>query len=176
MATGIQTVLADDPMLDVRHHATACQPVRVVLDSQLRLPPSARMLQSGAPVWLYTALPEASAGLAAWRARGLRVVSTPGAGGRVDLAQVLADLATQGINELHVEAGATLNGALVAGHWVDELLIYLAPMLLGQGAGLLELGPWPDLAPAPRLQWHAVEPIGPDLRILARPLGDPHRA
>jgi diaminohydroxyphosphoribosylaminopyrimidine deaminase/5-amino-6-(5-phosphoribosylamino)uracil reductase len=169
--TGIQTVLADDPMLDVRHVPTHCQPVRVVLDSQLRLPPQARMLQSGAAVWLYTALPDSHPALAAWRERGLRVVSAPAANGRVDLHAVLNDLAAHGINELHVEAGATLNGAFAAAGLVDEWLIYLAPMLLGQGAGLLQLGPWADLAPAPRLRWQDIRQVGPDVRLLARPWG-----
>ena len=170
--TGIQTVLADDPQLDVRHVPTAHQPARVVLDSQLRLPPNARLLHPSAgagPVWLYTALPEHAPAVLAWRARGLRVVSAPAPQGRVNLADVLADLGRQGINELHVEAGATLNGAWLAGGWVDELLCYLAPTVLGQGAGLAHLGPWDTLAPATRWQWHAVERIGPDLRLRLRP-------
>jgi len=99
------------------------------------------------------------------------VVSAPAANGRVDLHAVLNDLAAHGINELHVEAGATLNGAFAAAGLVDEWLIYLAPMLLGQGAGLLQLGPWADLAPAPRLRWQDIRQVGPDVRLLARPWG-----
>lgn len=167
--TGIQTVLADDPMLDVRHVPTQAQPVRVVLDSQLRLPPSARLLQSGGPVWLYTAVPADDGRIASWQARGVRVRSVPeAASGRVDLHAVLVDLAAQSINELHVEAGATLNGACLAAGIVDEIVLYLAPRLLGQGAGLAHLGPWADLTPAPRWQWQQIERIGPDLRLIAR--------
>lgn len=167
--TGIGTVLADDPQLDVRHVPTTRQPLRVVLDPQLKLPGGARLLTGGSPVWLYTACPQDDPRVATWRARGLRVVSLADAQGRVDLPAMLADLGAQGINELHVEAGATLSGAFAAAGLIDELLLYLAPMLMGQGAGLFSMGPWQDLDPAPRLEWHTVTRIGEDLRILARP-------
>ena len=82
---------------------------------------------------------------------------------------MLADLGQRSINELHVEAGAILNGALLAQGLVDELLLYLAPTLLGQGCkGMAALGPLQDLGQALLWQFHEVTPIGPDLRVLAR--------
>lgn len=166
--TGIQTILADDPMLDVRHVPTHVQPIRVVLDSQLRCPVHARLRHGAAPLWLYTAVPSDDPRALAWQALGVRVVSLPDSQGRVDVHAVLADLARQSINEVHVEAGATLNGSLLAAGCVDEAVLYLAPQWLGQGAGLASLGPWEDLSPAPRFQWHQIERIGPDLRLIVR--------
>ena len=142
--TGIGTVLADDPRLDVRLVPTARQPLRIVLDPQGRLPPGARILQ-----------PPGDA----------RVIGP----GRADLPALLSELGAQGINELHVEAGPTLSGAFLDAGLVDELLVYQAPMLIGQGRPLAELAPLARLVDARR--WHLVEatPIGQDLRLRLRP-------
>ncbi|RZL08387.1 MAG: bifunctional diaminohydroxyphosphoribosylaminopyrimidine deaminase/5-amino-6-(5-phosphoribosylamino)uracil reductase RibD, partial [Rubrivivax sp.] len=86
----------------------------------------------------------------------------------LDLAAVLADLARRGVNELHVEAGARLNAALIEGGWVDELLVYLAPTLLGPGRPFADLGLLPGLAQAPRFEWRDVAQVGADLRLIAR--------
>ena len=92
-------------------------------------------------------------------------------GRHLDLGAVLADLTARGINELHVEAGARLNAALIEGDWVDEYLLYLAPKLVGPGRGLAALSPLSRMADARTLTFHAVEQVGEDLRILARPAG-----
>ncbi|WP_422014775.1 bifunctional diaminohydroxyphosphoribosylaminopyrimidine deaminase/5-amino-6-(5-phosphoribosylamino)uracil reductase RibD [Roseateles sp.] len=141
--TGIGTVLADDPRLDVRLVPTATQPLRLVLDPQGRMPASARIL-----------LPPGDA----------RVIGP----GRADLPALLAQLGAQGVNELHVEAGPTLSGALLDAGLVDELLVYQAPMLVGAGRPLATLAPLADLGEARR--WRLVEatPIGPDLRLRLR--------
>jgi diaminohydroxyphosphoribosylaminopyrimidine deaminase/5-amino-6-(5-phosphoribosylamino)uracil reductase len=142
--TGIGTVLADDPRMDVRLVSTPRQPLRLVLDPRGRMPATARILQPPGEV---------------------RVVGP----GRADLPALLADLGAQGINELHVEAGPTLSGAFLDAGLVDELLVYQAPMLIGHGRPLAELSPLAQLADAQR--WRLVEatPIGQDLRLRLRP-------
>jgi diaminohydroxyphosphoribosylaminopyrimidine deaminase/5-amino-6-(5-phosphoribosylamino)uracil reductase len=81
---------------------------------------------------------------------------------------VLADLARRGVNELHLEAGHKLNGSFLREGLVDELLLYLAPQLLGPGAGLANIGPFTALDQGPKLAFHEVTPVGPDLRVRAR--------
>ncbi len=165
--TGIGTVLEDDPRLDVRLVDTPRQPVVAVVDSRLELPPGARLFQTGRPVWVYTAVHDALK-RAALEARGATVIPLPGPGVKVDLAAMLRDLGQREINELHVEAGHKLNGSLVREGLVDEFLVYLAPALLGSGRGMAALGPLSELAQGLRLEFGAIERVGPDLRILAR--------
>ena len=142
--TGVGTLVHDDPRLDVRLVATARQPLRVVLDSKLSAPLGARVFHSAGSTLVYAAQPAAER-LAAFTAHGIEVVQAAGAHGRVDLAAVLADLAQRGINELHVEAGAQLNGAFVRERLVDEYLIYLAPKLLGPGLDMASVGALTEL-------------------------------
>jgi diaminohydroxyphosphoribosylaminopyrimidine deaminase/5-amino-6-(5-phosphoribosylamino)uracil reductase len=166
--TGIGTVLADDPSLDVRLVPTARQPLRCVVDARLDTPPGARLFEQPSTVVLYTAATDA-ARRAALAARGAEIVDVPvDAAGRLDLAAVIADLAARQVNELHVEAGARLNGALLAADAVDELLLYLAPTLLGAGRDMAALGPLVSLADGLAFEFAAAEVIGHDLRILAR--------
>lgn len=170
--TGIGTVLADDPRLDVREVDTPRQPVLVVVDSALRTPADAALFKAQRRVLIYTAQSDAdSARAASLKARGAEVIPLPDQGGHVDLAELLADLARREINELHVEAGAKLNGALLGGGLVDEMLLYVAPRLLGSGRGVAEMPALANLADAPALEFLSVERIGPDLRLLARPPG-----
>jgi diaminohydroxyphosphoribosylaminopyrimidine deaminase/5-amino-6-(5-phosphoribosylamino)uracil reductase len=168
LLTGVGTLAHDDPRLDVRLVATAHQPLRVVLDSKLSAPLGARVFQPAGSALVYAAQPDAER-LAAFTAHGIEVVQAAGAQGRVDLAAVLADLAQRGINELHVEAGAQLNGAFVRERLVDEYLIYLAPKLLGPGLDMAAFGPLAELSQAAELRFHRIERVGDDLRILARP-------
>lgn len=168
--SGIGTVQHDDPQLDVRLVPTTVQPLRVVVDSQFSLSPQARLLLTPGRVLVVGAHDNADS-MAKLREAGADLLLLPGPGamsGRVDLGALIAHLAAEGINELHVEAGATLNAALLASGLVDELLIYLAPMLLGPGRGIAALPLLPALSDA--LPWHfiGVEPVGADLRILAR--------
>lgn len=165
--TGIGTVLEDDPLLDVRLVDTPRQPHLVVVDSRLETPPDARLFGPERKLFIYCASPDA-ARRAALEARGATVVALPGEGGKVDLAAMLRDLAQREVNELHVEAGHKLNGSLIREGLVDELLVYLAPRLLGAGRGLTNLGPWTALNEAIDLEFRAVDKVGPDLRVLAR--------
>ncbi|GAB4207698.1 MAG: bifunctional diaminohydroxyphosphoribosylaminopyrimidine deaminase/5-amino-6-(5-phosphoribosylamino)uracil reductase RibD [Tibeticola sp.] len=165
--TGVGTVLADDPRLDARGVDAPRQPHAVVLDSQLRTPPSARLFDVPHKVWIFTASTD-PVRRAALEARGAEVISAPAApDGRLLLDTVVTELARREVNEVHVEAGETLNGALLAAGLADELLLYLAPRLLGAGRGMAALGPYAALDEAPALVWHEATPVGPDLRLRA---------
>ncbi len=168
--TGIGTVLHDDPRMDVREVATPRQPRLVVVDSQLQTPPGAKLFSiADRETWIYTAAPPASPAASALRARGAVLACLPGRAGQVDLAAMLRDLAARGVNELHVEAGHRLNGALIGAGLVDELLLYLAPSLLGSGGrGMAHWGPLERLTQQLALEFREHVPVGPDLRILAR--------
>ncbi|HVZ46846.1 MAG TPA: bifunctional diaminohydroxyphosphoribosylaminopyrimidine deaminase/5-amino-6-(5-phosphoribosylamino)uracil reductase RibD [Ramlibacter sp.] len=165
--TGIGTVLEDDPRLDVRLVPATRQPHVVVVDSKLETPLDAKVLGPGRTVLLYCAVDD-RARRAALESRGATVVALPGAGGKVDLAAAMRDLALREINELHVEAGFKLNGSLVREGLVDEFLVYLAPMLMGQGRGMVNIGPFEALRDAVALQWRDVGRVGDDLRMVAR--------
>lgn len=171
--TGVGTVLEDDPRLDVRLVDTPRQPLRVIVDSRLDTPPSARMLLPPGPVLLYAAGHD-RAREDALKARGAEIAFAPGPSGKVDLPSMLTDLAQRGVNELHVEAGHKLSGSFVREGLVDELLVYQAPKLLGLGQGLASFGPIDDLADALALRFVSVERLGDDLRLLLRPPGREH--
>ncbi len=165
--TGIGTVLQDNPRLDVRGIATARQPHVVVVDSRLQTPLDAKLFVPGRSCFIYTAS-DSAAKTEALQALGAVVIHLPNAHGKVDLAAMLRDLGQRGINELHVEAGYQLNGSLLREALVDELLLYLAPKLLGSGRGICHIGPLTALADGPELAFHSVSNAGPDIRVLAR--------
>ncbi len=130
--TGVGTVLADNPRLDVRDFDIGRQPLRVVADSALRTPPDARLLAGGKAL-IVCAEPDARK-MAALEAAGAKVLCLPGPDGCVELSALLAHLTRLGINEVHVEAGATLAGALLKAGLVDEWVHYAAPKALGEPA------------------------------------------
>ena len=168
--TGIGTVRDDDPQLNVRDVNTTRQPIRVVVDSQLALSPDARLLQpgSGGPVWVIAAQ-EDPVRAARLRDAGAEVFFMANPAGKVDLPALMRWLGGRGINELHVEAGFKLNGSLLREGCVDELLLYLAPSLLGdEAAGLFNLPALTQLSGQQRLAWQDIRQVGADLRILAR--------
>jgi diaminohydroxyphosphoribosylaminopyrimidine deaminase/5-amino-6-(5-phosphoribosylamino)uracil reductase len=166
--TGAGTVIADNPRLDVREVPTELQPLRVVVDSSLRVDPRARVFDPPGAALVYCAPGASAAPAQALRARGVEVVEQSGAGGRVDLDAVIHDLGQRGVNELHVEAGSVLNGALQQGGWIDEWLLYLAPMVMGPGKGLADLPALADLVQAGTLRFESAQMVGNDLRIIAR--------
>ena len=163
--TGSGTVLADNPRMNVRDFDIGRQPLRVIVDSALRTPAEAAILP--ALVACHHADPVLRAAL---EAAGAEVVELPGAAGRVDLAALLRRLAQRGVNEVHVEAGAALNGALLAAGWVDEWVAYMAPMAVGDDArALFARPPLVSLADAARFKLADVRQIGGDLRLTLLP-------
>lgn len=163
--TGINTVLADDPLLNVRALQTTRQPLRVVLDSALRIPLDAKILHGGALIYAASGSEQKIAQL---QHAGAEVVCLPGCDGRVDIRAALQDLAGRGCNEVLVEAGALLSGALLSGGLVDELLLYVAPQLLGDMArGVASLGELTRLDQRLDLAWRDLRQVGCDLRIIA---------
>jgi diaminohydroxyphosphoribosylaminopyrimidine deaminase/5-amino-6-(5-phosphoribosylamino)uracil reductase len=173
IVTGIGTVLADDPRLDVRRPAPLARaPARVVIDSRLRTPPAARLFDAaGQVIVLHVAGGDAAAPLAARGARIERIEPVPGKEcTRVDLAAALHRLGELAMNELWVEAGPTLAGALLEERLVDEWLHYLAPKLLGpQALPLARLAPPARLAAAQVFEIAEVTRLGADLRVRLLP-------
>jgi diaminohydroxyphosphoribosylaminopyrimidine deaminase / 5-amino-6-(5-phosphoribosylamino)uracil reductase len=169
--TGIGTVREDDPRLEVRLVPTQVQPLRVVVDSRLEIAPGARILQPPGRVLVYAAVDDDSR-TAALANEHVEVACLPAdASGKNDLAAMLRDLAARHVNELHVEAGEKLNGSLLKAGLVDELLLYLAPRLLGEGRGLAAIGPLASLADSLDFAFTGAERVGADLRLLARRAG-----
>jgi len=165
--TGGGTVAEDDPQLTVRDVPTSRQPLRVVVDSKLETPPSAKILEGGGA--LVAAAREDKPKIAALRARGAEVIVLPNAAGKVELPDLFRELGRRGVNEVHVEAGARLNGSLVREGQVDELLVYFAPALLGDRAvGMFALPELTELAGRRELEVRETRMVGPDIRILAR--------
>jgi diaminohydroxyphosphoribosylaminopyrimidine deaminase/5-amino-6-(5-phosphoribosylamino)uracil reductase len=138
----------------------------VIVDSRMETPLSAKMFIEGRPLLVYAAVQDAARQGTLEKARAT-VVQKPGPNGKVDLAAMLRDLAQREINELHVEAGHKLNGSLLREGLVDELLVYLAPTLLGPGRDMANIGPLAQLSQGLPLEFISVEAIGPDLRIRA---------
>ena len=168
--TGIGTVLEDNPRLDVRLVDTPRQPHLVVVDSRLETPLDAHLFIAGRALYIYAA-EQNDEKKAALEARGAVVTYLPGPNNKVDLAAMLRDLAQREVNELHVEAGHKLNGSLLREGLVDEVLLYMAPKLLGLGQGMASFGPLESLADAIDLQFLSTEMLGNDLRVLARIAG-----
>jgi diaminohydroxyphosphoribosylaminopyrimidine deaminase/5-amino-6-(5-phosphoribosylamino)uracil reductase len=169
--TGIGTVLADNPKLDVRLVDTPRQPTLVVVDSRLETPLNASLFIACRPCFIYAAV-QNDAKKTALEAQGAQVIylpgRAPGTESKVDLAAMMRDLGQREINELHVEAGHKLNGSLIREGLVDEFLVYLAPKLIGRGADMALIGPFTALSQSVSLAFQSVEKVGPDLRVIAR--------
>ena len=186
--TGVGTVLADDPLLNVRVSAndnasTSRQPPLVIVDSQLRTPVDAKLFAinniatqaintPSRAIFIYTNSSDA-AKIAALQAKGAMVIQLTNAdeNGQVNLSAMMQDLAQREVNELHVEAGATLNGALMDAGLVDEFLVYLAPKLLGPGRSMLDVPALSDLNQTLPLEFKSVTTVGDDIRLLLRVSG-----
>ena len=168
VATGIGTVQQDDPQLNVRDVPTARQPRRIVIDSRMEIDLQARILAGGG-TWLAAAI-DVSDKRRRLEAQGIEVLLLPDPRGKVDLGALMRALGEREVNELHVEAGFKLNGSLLREGLVDELLIYLAPSLVGDRArGMFALPELEDLSQRIALELRDLRQIGPDIRILARP-------
>jgi diaminohydroxyphosphoribosylaminopyrimidine deaminase/5-amino-6-(5-phosphoribosylamino)uracil reductase len=158
--TGYGTIKADDPRLTVRDVETPRQPLRVIVDSRVETPPTARILEGG-NVLLFSSEKKSL--------HGAEIVVLPNANGKVELPKMLAELARRGINELHVEAGFRLNGSLVREGCVDEFLIYLNPSLLGDEAqGMFSIPGFSSLDQRIKFEIVSLDRVGDDIRVLAR--------
>lgn len=164
--TGIGTLLEDDPQLTVRTIPVSRQPLRIIVDSRLQTPLSAKVLQNGAVLIVHAIKNQEQQ--ARLTAAGAELLFLPNANGKVDLPALMQELGRREINELHVEAGSKLSGSLIREGCVDELLLYLAPDLLGDARALVDLPALDNLTQRTRLRFHQIQQIGEDLRILAR--------
>ncbi|MEZ0237548.1 MAG: bifunctional diaminohydroxyphosphoribosylaminopyrimidine deaminase/5-amino-6-(5-phosphoribosylamino)uracil reductase RibD [Methylophilaceae bacterium] len=166
--TGIGTVLADDPQMTVRELDIGRQPLRVVVDSHLRIPLNSKILQGGNAI--IACLEGQAEKAASLRASGAIVLELPAADGHVCLASLMQALAAQEINEVLVEAGTLLNGALLRAGLVDEMVLYYAPTLLGNKArGMFGMPALTEMAQRVDLDILALDQIGRDIRVRARP-------
>src|SRR5690606_39195227 len=149
--TGSGTVLADDPQLNVRHVETARPPVKAIVDTRFEVDENARIFD-GTLTWVFTCSPDLE------KARRLadknvKVIQMPADGRRLDLTALMRWLGEHEVNEVHVEAGARLSGALLQARCVDELLIYMAPVLLGDALGMVRMDALKNLAQAQRFEF-----------------------
>ena len=180
IVTGVGTVLADDPAFTVRLEAGALeglgpddptpQPLRVVVDGQLRTPPAARMLRLPGEVAIACMEGPGTGAARALTAAGARVIALPASHGRVDLCALMAWLADREVNEVLIESGPTLAGAALTAGIIDELILYLAPHLMGDdGRGLFHLPGIERMEHRIPLRISDLRRIGPDLRLTLRP-------
>ena len=170
--TGYGTVRDDNPRLTVRDVPCERQPVRIIVDARLETPLNAQVLEGGdCLIATATEQPQKQAQLAQ---QGVDTLVLPNNAGKVDLPALLTELGRRGFNEVHAEAGSKLNGSLLREHCVDELLLYMAPMLVGDNAqGVFNLAAMTGLEQACRLHLHDIRRVGDDIRILARPVQSP---
>jgi diaminohydroxyphosphoribosylaminopyrimidine deaminase/5-amino-6-(5-phosphoribosylamino)uracil reductase len=166
--TGIGTVLADNPSMDARIEDEVLQPLRVIADSRWRTPPDSRILK--VPATVIIAGSEKETIPASLASSGARCLPVPVHEGVLDLPALLAELAEMEVNELQVEAGARLCGALLDARLVDEILVYQAPVLLGDGGpGPFAFGPLESMANRTHLKVLEASRIGDDLRMRLQP-------
>jgi diaminohydroxyphosphoribosylaminopyrimidine deaminase/5-amino-6-(5-phosphoribosylamino)uracil reductase len=177
--TGVGTVIADDPLLNVRLVPAQRQPHRVVLDSRLQMPLGARLLREldrnaderSNQLWIYGAQGSHDAAQAALIAAGAKVKllpDVPSKPGKVNLSALLDDLADRECNELHVEAGHQLNASFLQAGLVDEIVLYVAPKMLGPGAPVASLPALESLANGIEFEWHSAQRVGNDMRLILR--------
>lgn len=168
--SGIGTVRADNPLLNVRDIQTPRQPLKVIVDSTLKISAQAQLLQSGQNLIVSAHIPAAHADKQAQlQARGIETIQLPRSNNAtVDLPALMQVLAQRGINELHVEAGSHLNGALLEARCVDELLIYMAPTILGPGRDMFHITPLTSLSARYDFKLHDIQKIGQEARLQLR--------
>lgn len=164
--TGIGTVRSDNPQLNVRDVETSRQPIRAVVDTRFEISEDARLFDGGR-VWVFVChIDHAKAERLA--RRNVEVVVMPSSTAGIDLPSLMRWLAANEVNEVHVEAGARLSGALLSSGCVDELLVYMAPMLLGQGRGMADMPAVAALDAAERFEFIEALPVGTDMRLRLR--------
>jgi diaminohydroxyphosphoribosylaminopyrimidine deaminase/5-amino-6-(5-phosphoribosylamino)uracil reductase len=167
--TGAGTVRMDNPQLSVRHVRTDRQPIKAIVDTRFEVNEDAGLFD-GTPAWVFTCQPNA-AKAARLAQRNVQVIEMPAVERRVDLAAVMHWLAEHDINEVHVETGAKLSGALLQAGCVDELLVYMAPVLLGDAFGMVQLPLLESLDEAQRFEFMESKFLDADIRLRARHVG-----
>lgn len=166
--TGSGTILKDNPRLNVRLELPARQPDLAIIDSNLQTPTTSNIFSTSRNIYIYTRNLDLNQKLAL-ELRGATIIYAPISDEKkIDLQFVLQDLAEREVNELHVEAGEGLNGALIQSNLIDEYLVYLAPILLGEGKRIGKLLPLTEIPNATRFRFSSIERIGNDIRIVAR--------
>lgn len=166
LLTGIGTIRADNPSLTVRDVETSRQPIRAIVDTRFEVGEDARLFDGG-KVWVFVCrIDDAKAERLA--RRNVEVVVMPSCPAGIDLPSLMRWLAANEVNEVHVEAGARLSGALLASGCVDELLVYMAPMLLGEGRGMAQMAAVAALGGAERFEFIEAAPVGTDMRLRLR--------
>lgn len=174
--TGAGTVLADDPLLNVRlseeeypKNMSIRQPVRVVVDNRAEIHSQLNIWSDPAPVWVARPAQYHANEHGELPANGEVISVEAGADGRLDLTALLRELAQRGINDVWVEAGARLCGALIAAELADELIVYMAPKLLGSGAAsLLELPALNSMQEVPTFTFSEVKQVGEDIKLVLK--------
>lgn len=175
--SSISTILADDPSLNVRLSSKQLnleqdiqQPIRVILDSQLKISPKAHLFSLPGEIWLLT-LSDDIEKIKQFYSDSCQVISMQSKDSQLDLIQVMTLLASKGINEIHTECGATLSGALLKHQLVDEMVVYMAPKLLGgEARSLLEWGELTQMDETLDLKISKVTSIGEDFKFQIKPL------
>jgi diaminohydroxyphosphoribosylaminopyrimidine deaminase/5-amino-6-(5-phosphoribosylamino)uracil reductase len=171
IVTGVGTVKEDDPTLNVREVETQRQPMRIIVDSKLETPLTAKILQNAeqSDVLIVCASLdslEIQAKAKNFEAHGIQVIAMANPFGKVDLPRLFSYLAKEReMNEIHIESGFKLNGSMLREDCVDELLLYYAPFLMGDGIGMANIGPLNELSQ--RQNWQMIDQafFGPDLRL-----------
>jgi len=164
--TGIGTLLSDDPMLNVRHVKTKRQPVKILLDSNLRIPLNAKILKLDRII-IFCAK-ENKAKKLELEKRGAEVIYMPNEYNKVDLKNVFLELGNRKFNEIFVETGINLQSALMRENLIDELIIFYAPKIMGsRGRGMLDLGNITDMNLIREVRINEIKRFGKDLRVRA---------
>lgn len=172
--TGIGTIRADDPLLNVRIAGSTRQPTLIIVDSKLATPLDARLFEVDRNILIYTATSDTQK-IKNLGNRGAQVIYLPeqkqDTNIKVDLIALSQDLVHHQINELHVEAGQHLNGALITAGLVDEYILYVAPKIIGNGRNFANFGPIDSLNSSIPLDFISMEKLGTDIRLIARKQG-----
>lgn len=170
IVTGISTVLSDDPAMTVRLPGTERQPLRVIIDTNLSTPATAKILQQPGRTLIMTASQDEAARVQLQEA-GAQIVQLPQQGNHIDLRAVLEELTELEVNEVLLETGATLSGAMLEAGLIDELIIYMAPLLMGDAARpLFKLPQLAKMQDRIELELREVRAVGKDLRVIATPI------
>lgn len=167
--TGSGTVLADNPQMNVRHVETARPPIKAIVDTRYEVNENARIFD-GTKTWIFTCGQNAEK-TQRLADKNVQIVQLPSKGDRVDLEAMMRWMGEHDVNEVHVEAGARLSGALLQAGCADELLVYLAPVLLGDAIGMVRMQALQSLAEAQRFEFIDTAVLAPDLRLRARHAG-----